>query len=343
MTDEPGLERGYRRLLAWYPPGFLAEQGDEMLAVLMAGAGKEQRRPGLPETLDVLRSALRMRMRSLRSGPDNRGWADGLALFSVLAPPFLVLASLLEVAVPYVLPRSRIRPAGPEFFVRQAHINGLSLFSFPGFRVALIGQVIVAALVLLGLRRLALVAMAGAVVALFAAHAWFPYPLQLLTTSVYLLEAAALTVSPGPRHGRHLMNWGHGVIVLLAAATVQAATLRSDAKGPVAQLLILHPHALLWGVVSLVLAAVTLGTAAVLRSNWYLLLLLAVMAYPLALQLTYPMSSSSGDLIGHPTPVHLAMLYLPPLLLSGGAILFALWRHRPGAQAPAPASEAKPA
>ena len=38
MTETGGLERRYRRLLAWYPRPFRREQGDEMLAVLMAGA-----------------------------------------------------------------------------------------------------------------------------------------------------------------------------------------------------------------------------------------------------------------------------------------------------------------
>ena len=42
MSEPVSLEQGYRRLLAWYPPGFRAEQGEEMLAVLMAG--QQQRR-----------------------------------------------------------------------------------------------------------------------------------------------------------------------------------------------------------------------------------------------------------------------------------------------------------
>ena len=33
MTDQADLERGYRRLLAWYPPQFRRENGQEILAV----------------------------------------------------------------------------------------------------------------------------------------------------------------------------------------------------------------------------------------------------------------------------------------------------------------------
>jgi hypothetical protein len=78
---------------------------------------------------------------------------------------------------------------------------------------------------------------------MFTVHSWFPYPLQLLTTSVYLLEVAALTVSPGPRHGRHLLNWGHGVTMLLAAGAVQASTLWDDSKTGIARILV-HDHKL---------------------------------------------------------------------------------------------------
>ena len=48
MTDQEHLERAYRRLLAWYPREFRRENGQEILAVLMAGAPDGQRRPAWP-------------------------------------------------------------------------------------------------------------------------------------------------------------------------------------------------------------------------------------------------------------------------------------------------------
>ena len=63
MTDQEHLERAYRRLLAWYPPEFRRENEQEILAVLMAGAPPGQRRPGLAESADVIRSGLWMRLR----------------------------------------------------------------------------------------------------------------------------------------------------------------------------------------------------------------------------------------------------------------------------------------
>jgi hypothetical protein len=63
MTDQANLERGYRRLLAWYPRAFRQQNGQEILAVLMACAPDGQRRPGLAESADLIRSGLRMRLR----------------------------------------------------------------------------------------------------------------------------------------------------------------------------------------------------------------------------------------------------------------------------------------
>ncbi len=63
MSDQADLERGYRRLLAWYPRAFRWENGQEILAVLMACAPDGQRRPGLAESADLIRSGLWMRLR----------------------------------------------------------------------------------------------------------------------------------------------------------------------------------------------------------------------------------------------------------------------------------------
>ncbi len=63
MTDQANLERSYRRLLAWYPRAFRHQKGQEILAVLMAGARDGQRRPGLAESADLIRSGLWMRLR----------------------------------------------------------------------------------------------------------------------------------------------------------------------------------------------------------------------------------------------------------------------------------------
>jgi hypothetical protein len=65
-----------------------------------------------------------------------------------------------------------------------------------------------------------------------------------------------------------------------------------------------------------------------LRVNRYFLLLLAAMFYPYVMQLAYPTNSSSGDLLGHPTPAHLAVLFGPPLLVAATAVIIAATRRR---------------
>jgi hypothetical protein len=56
------LERGYRRLIAFYPRSFRKQNAEEILAVLLATAHEGQRRPGFAEAADLLRGAARMRM-----------------------------------------------------------------------------------------------------------------------------------------------------------------------------------------------------------------------------------------------------------------------------------------
>src|SRR5689334_12563429 len=63
MSGQDGLERGYRRVLACYPKSFRRDSEDEIVAVLLATAGDGQRRVRLAEAVDLIRGALRMRLR----------------------------------------------------------------------------------------------------------------------------------------------------------------------------------------------------------------------------------------------------------------------------------------
>ena len=332
MSRSAGLEQGYRRLLAWYPGRFRSEQGEEMLAVLMAGAQPGQQRPGLWESMDVLRSAGGMRLRSVPAALRNQEWADALALFSVAAPLFLLAADVLEVVVPYRVPVTARLPFLLRGFGGTPVIGGLSLLRIPFFDIAAGCQVIIAALVLLGLRWLAVAAIGVSAGYLAVASQWIdwiPRPLQLLTAAGYILTAAALLGSPGPRRGRQLLTWGHGLVLLLAAGAVQASTLRYDAASGPAQILSPRPPDTgTYLVISVVLAVAAVIVAVVVRMNRYLLLLLAVMFYPYVMQVAFPANSSSGDLLGHPTPSHLTLLFLPPVLVAAVAALTAIVRRR---------------
>jgi hypothetical protein len=318
------LERRYRRLLAWYPAAFRREREEEMLAVLLAGARRGQQRPGLPESIDLIRRAIGMRVRLLGSRLPGKEWADGLAVFSVTAPMMLLLATVLEVAVPYRLPApARAMPLA-RFLGAQPQIGGLHLLTFRPFAVALACQVVIAALALAGQRWLALAALAGTAGCWIANIYLVPDLLQVLSVSVFLLAGAALIASGGPRHGRQLLTWRHGIVLALCVAAVQVSTLMYDAASPFARV----PHGTApYFAVSVALATAAAGLAAAFRLNRYFLLFLAVMFYPYVAQLV-PRNSSSGNLIGLPTPQHLTVLFLPALLLVLVAILTAVLSRR---------------
>lgn len=339
MTDSAGLERGYRRLLAWYPQSFRGDREEEVLAVLMASASPGQRRPRLAEAADVLKSALWMRLRSVRSWPENQRWAEALALFSVAAPLLLLVAYVLEVMIPYQLPQAGEShfPLVARAIAQHPQVGGLSLLTMPGFDIALGCQVVIAALVLLGLRWIALAGIAGsAFFWCFMAYRGagilvLSRPLVLLTGGAYILAAAALIASPGPRRGRHLINWGHGVVLLLVAAAVQVSTLMYGATRGLAGFLAMHPgsaDATAFLVISIVLGIAAAALMVVLKMNWYFPVLLLAMLYPYVMELAVTPASSGGDLIGSPTPFHMAVLFLPPLLFACAAILFTITPRR---------------
>jgi hypothetical protein len=68
MSDSADLERRFRQLLAAYPRAFRREHEQEILAVLMDGAGEGQRRPRLAEAANLIKYALWMRLGLSRGG-----------------------------------------------------------------------------------------------------------------------------------------------------------------------------------------------------------------------------------------------------------------------------------
>ena len=328
MTGSSGLEQGYRRLLACYPRVYRREHAEEILAVLMASAPQGQKRPRLAESADVFWSALKMRLRGPGPASENRPWADALALFSLVAPLFLLLVDILNVALPYRLRLdTRIR-----FFARafgpHPQIGGLPLLSVHIFTITVGAEVVIAALVLLGLRWAALAALVGTAgywVAAGHSMPWIPYPLQLVTTGVFIVEAAALVASPGPRRGRQLVNWRLGVMLVVVAAAVHVSTLRYDTMTFPGRLLAPQPSvATIYLAGSVVLAVAAVVLAVVWKLSPYLLLLLAAMFWPYAIQLAFVSTGGSTDLLGNPTPQHLVALYLPPVLFACWVLLTAV-------------------
>jgi hypothetical protein len=342
------LEQRYRRLLAWYPEPFRSQREDEMLAVLLASARPGQQRPALADSADVIRSALGMRLRLLRAGPARHDRADALAAFAVLGPLFLVVVSLLEVALPYHVPASAVHVWRLHYTVTgpssHLQIGGLRMITHNplGFDVALGVQVIIAALVLAGRRRPALAAIALWTGYWIYARDVIPQPIQVLSAGIYMLTVAALIAAPDLRRGRRLVTWRHAVVLLLAAAAVQASTLSFDQAVPFTLPgLPDNPVFLIVAVGASVLAATA---AAAARLNWYLAALLAAALYPWVVRAGSRVGGAPTGLLWVFWPGHLVLIFGPPLVLACGAVL-ADFLHRgdSGSGEPAAPDQPRPA
>jgi hypothetical protein len=95
MNEFPRLERRYRRLLACYPRAFRRENSEEILAVLLACAQDGQRRPGFAASADLIRGAVRMRLRLAGQPP----WAVQTAIRLMYAGLAVQVAALITLVV----------------------------------------------------------------------------------------------------------------------------------------------------------------------------------------------------------------------------------------------------
>jgi hypothetical protein len=98
VSESASLEHGYRRLLAWYPKWFRQENEEEILAVLMACAQDDQTRPSREATLDLLKGAVRMRLRPRPGQPRAVFAAVRLLCFGALAELGLLVTVIATTA-----------------------------------------------------------------------------------------------------------------------------------------------------------------------------------------------------------------------------------------------------
>lgn len=84
------LEARYRRLLRWYPQAHRAVHEEEMLGVLMAGAEPGRTRPKVAESADLIRGAVRIRLRHAFGPESAPSWRSAFTLAGLVAT--LVLA-----------------------------------------------------------------------------------------------------------------------------------------------------------------------------------------------------------------------------------------------------------
>ncbi|TLP59708.1 hypothetical protein [Microbispora triticiradicis] len=98
-----GLERRYRRLLAWYPRDHRVVHEEEMIGVLLAGADSGCSRPGPWESADLLLGALRLHARRAVRRVSGSPWQDALAVAGVVGALLVLLRPLTRLAYGLVM------------------------------------------------------------------------------------------------------------------------------------------------------------------------------------------------------------------------------------------------
>jgi hypothetical protein len=117
MSDRAELERGYQRLLAFYPRSFRGESGQEILGVLLDTASDGQRRPGLAASADLIRGGLVMRLR-----PSARAPLPVLVAVRLMcAGAVTSLAAMITVAATFGSIRSAVLARQAGLTAAQAH------------------------------------------------------------------------------------------------------------------------------------------------------------------------------------------------------------------------------
>ena len=312
------LEDRYRRMLAMYPAEHRRKHQDEMLGVLMTGARAGQHRPGLADTANLIWGALLIRLRPARPGTAWPLWRDALAVVSVLLP-LAVLANVSASTTTLLAP-------GPEPRASFAMFLQSMLVSAGAW-------VLLTALVLLRLRRVAILATAGLLIWYLIATAGAPYwvgidPGVLLITVVLGLELAALLATAGPRQGMPLMTWRYYALAVLVPAAV-ACVLNW----------VWLPHPLLANLTVITLVAITLaGMMVATPLSRRVALALSIPAYYLVVQhLVLPSISGPGNEMGWEGPLRVSLAVLPFAVLLCVALVAA---RRTGRHTPAGSREA---
>ncbi|TDV43231.1 hypothetical protein [Actinophytocola oryzae] len=222
MKKTTSLADRYRRLLAWYPRDHRERHGEEMLGVLLAGAG-ERTEPSRKEISDLRRGALRLHARRVVGADGGIDHRDVLAIVSLLGPVMLLGGAIQTVDWLSGVLRSGSPWSWQALFgdLPDAPVWGLWF--------------VVAVLSLARMRRTAAVGAwlgtAGLVLASLYGYARF-WDMVVVSTAWMLLGAvvaAALTWSPGPARGWRLV--GGARFTLLAMAVMASALLVMKSYG----------------------------------------------------------------------------------------------------------------
>ncbi len=313
MNETARLERWYRRMLTWYPAEHRRAYGEEMIGVLLASAPQGKRRPGIADTLDLVKGGLLARLRP-PSGDTDAGWRDTFAVFSIAAPAMAVAYALGWAAV-RIAEDLRFRGTFGSTFAAYAVWQTLFIFL-----VIALASAIPPLLALAPRLRWLAVGAAAAEVILFCyqmiGHFQWADARLIWYSIFFALELVALAISPGPRRGARIMTrpaWA----VTAGPAILAGLSIVALYRNAIPVLVVSTLVAMVAAVIGLVL---TLPAPIGAR----LLLLLAIPGYPAVIALT---GVGEIQVNGWENPSGLALLWLPTIALVGLVAVLA-WRSR---------------
>ena len=210
------LERAYRLLVCFYPRSFRRESTEEIIAVLLATARDDQRRPTVMEAADLLRGALRMRA-GLAGCPRTVRYAVRLMYLGALAQ----LGALVVLLVNF---------GGIEAAARAAALRSLGPHAAPAAAKQLlantgtnVGAELTADVVV------TLFAIAGWVLLAWANGKGFPYgrPLAIIASGAYTAVTAA-SLANGDMTYAPALAIASCVVVAIGVATVVLLVMRQS-------------------------------------------------------------------------------------------------------------------
>jgi hypothetical protein len=287
MSTADQLERAYGRLLRWYPAGHRARHAEEMLGVLMAGAGSGRRRPGLADSANLIGGALRIRLRAATTGSAGQ-WREALGRAGVLLP--LAWAVLILA-----------------FSAREIWSTGLGPSVLAAYAQEFLPPLVVLIAVLLRWRWVALAAIAAAVIFgpgdFELRYLIAPQPYDATYLAVLGIAALALVAAPGRARARLTAKHYLLTVAAAVAAGVAAQYWPSRVGGwPAGELAGL-------AVVAAITVLLLVGSAASRR-------LLIISAVPLYCQVAF-IVTGDGERANN-------LLDLPLVALAGVAVLLAV-------------------
>jgi hypothetical protein len=283
VSDGSRLERRFRRWLAWYPAEHRRVYGEEMIGVLLASTPHGRSHPRAADVVALVRGGIITRIRT--AADLDQDWRDAMAVASVIMPVIFAAFTVITYSITLIRLLSIL------------HSPQIGLIASRVLVVAVLTSIVLLPpfLARRGHRMAAVLScvLPLGYVALVASEVnynirWLPIVVSYAL--VFLLEAVAVGLSPGPRRATELLarkSW-----VVACGIGVALAALRFAIQQPYAPAIGSWAGAgavLLVGLAAAAAVVLTIPSPVAKR----LLVLLAIPAYPGAIAVAGPRANAA--------------------------------------------------